>query len=99
MYWSLGGPNVTCASPAEQKGRNLLDSINLCSTSSPVTAHTDHKSPTPPVTSQHSKEINSTPTTTSTSQNCTVSKSKTYSMMQFSSMPIILPFDVAPKTS
>ncbi|XP_014849739.1 PREDICTED: leucine-rich repeat-containing protein 19 isoform X1 [Poecilia mexicana] len=71
---SFGGPNVTCASPAEQKGRNLLDSINLCSTSSPVIVHTDHKSPTPPVTSQQFKEINNTPTTTSTSHNCTVSK-------------------------
>ncbi|XP_032407021.1 leucine-rich repeat-containing protein 19 isoform X2 [Xiphophorus hellerii] len=71
---NFGGPNITCASPAEQKGKNLLHSINLCSTSSPAIAYTDHKSPTPPVTSQPSKGINNTPTTTSTSQNCTVSK-------------------------
>ncbi|KAK5603770.1 hypothetical protein CRENBAI_001315 [Crenichthys baileyi] len=71
---TIGSPIIPCASPAEQEGKNLLDFINLCSTSSPVTLQSDLKSPSAPVTSKHSKGINNKPTTTSTSQNCTISK-------------------------
>ncbi|MEQ2290576.1 hypothetical protein AMECASPLE_004524 [Ameca splendens] len=84
---TIGSPIIPCASPAEQEGKNLLDFMNLCSTSSPVTLQSDLKSPSAPVTlqsdlkspsalvtSKQSKGINNKPTTTSTSRNSTISK-------------------------
>ncbi|XP_012726626.2 leucine-rich repeat-containing protein 19 isoform X2 [Fundulus heteroclitus] len=63
------GTTASCSSPAERQGRKLLDSINLCSTSSP-----GQNPPPTPVTSQQTKGISNMPATAATSPNCTISK-------------------------
>ncbi|KAM4544078.1 leucine-rich repeat-containing protein 19-like [Fundulus diaphanus] len=70
IYDYLSGlSSGSCSSPAELQGRKLLDSINLCSTSSPVP-----NPPPTPATSQQTKGISNMPATAATSHNCTISK-------------------------
>lgn len=68
---TIGDQNITCASPAEHRGKHILKTMNLCSTSFPVTMSMEHKS-LPPITSQQS--IIYMLTATLTSQNCSASK-------------------------
>ncbi|XP_070709348.1 leucine-rich repeat-containing protein 19-like [Pempheris klunzingeri] len=65
---TIGGPGVTCASPKEQAGRDLLEATAVCYPSPPPTFTTDQHEPTPvnpqESTASASTTLKSTLTTT-----------------------------------
>lgn len=74
---TMGGPQVICASPAEQAGRDLLNATALCSTLLPTITPDPQKPKTPVHYLQTSGPSVITTTTQSTSQNDSISKDPT----------------------
>ncbi|XP_028288419.1 SLIT and NTRK-like protein 6 isoform X2 [Parambassis ranga] len=67
---SIGGPQVICASPAEQAGKSLLGATALCFPSPTPTVNIDPETPTAPAQTQQSQSSTAMlMTTLSTSQN------------------------------
>lgn len=70
MSGSTGGPQVICASPAQQAGASLLGATALCFPSLILTVNIDPERPTEPAQTQQSQSsIAMLMTTLSTSQN------------------------------
>ncbi|XP_038165397.1 leucine-rich repeat-containing protein 19-like isoform X2 [Cyprinodon tularosa] len=69
---TIVGPTITCESPEENRNKNLLDSINLCFTSTPKPVQIEPRSTSTPGTSQQPKGVNKVSISPSTTQNCTI---------------------------